>query len=375
MMRRKTLFTALPTAAVLAAVLMYLSPAVFAECDHVFTDWVVVGDALYRECTICKATETKDIPDHVCAGGEWQTNAIQHYRICSVCGERLEIGNHSFGDWTVSTAPTADADGEKERVCSVCGYRETAVIPKEETAPEPEPPESENPMPDTPVSEDPISVPDGSGTGTPSSSGDASSADTGSDTKVAACPFSDIDATDPYYEAVCFVSERELFIGIQTEEGLLFAPDRTITRAMFVTVLGRMAGIDVTDYRDASAFSDVVSGEWYAPYAVWANGIGIVLGYDTGLFGVDDTINIEQAAVIMARYAAYMGLSVFDASYKNVRYEDADEVSAWAAPYVGWCLYSGIYEPEDARILPRNGASRAFVAELLYRYSTRLTEE
>ena len=149
MMKRKSLFTALPTAAVLAAVLMYLSPAVFAECDHVFTDWEKRGENLYRECIICGDAEVTDIPDHVCAGGDWQTNAIQHYRKCTVCGERLEVGNHSFGDWTVNTAPTADACGEKERICSVCGYRETAVIPKEETVPEPEEKPSEPEQPES----------------------------------------------------------------------------------------------------------------------------------------------------------------------------------------------------------------------------------
>ena len=66
------------TALLTAAVLLYLPLSVSAECDHVFTDWEKRGENLYRECIICGDSEVTDIPDHVCAGGDWQTNAIQH---------------------------------------------------------------------------------------------------------------------------------------------------------------------------------------------------------------------------------------------------------------------------------------------------------
>ena len=35
---------------------------------------------------------------------------------------------HIFGEWEVTKAPTATDKGAKERVCSECGYKETAEI-------------------------------------------------------------------------------------------------------------------------------------------------------------------------------------------------------------------------------------------------------
>ncbi|MBQ7983502.1 MAG: S-layer homology domain-containing protein, partial [Clostridia bacterium] len=164
--------------------------------------------------------------------------------------------------------------------------------------------------------------------------------------------------------------KHALFVGIETADGLTFAPDMTMSRAMFVTVLGRLAEMDPAAYDKPSRFTDVVDNAWYAPYVAWAESSGIVLGYDTGAFGIGDEISVEQAAVIMARFAKADGLTVFDASYKNVLYEDAAEVSDWAAADVGWCLYAGIHAPENGRIEPKNDASRALVAQMLYRYST-----
>ena len=37
--------------------------------------------------------------------------------------------NHTFGAWTITKQPTATEKGSKERVCSVCQYKETAEIP------------------------------------------------------------------------------------------------------------------------------------------------------------------------------------------------------------------------------------------------------
>jgi len=51
---------------------------------------------------------------------------------CS-CGssytETVPALGHSFGDWTVTSKPTATTEGAKQRVCTVCGETEIEVIP------------------------------------------------------------------------------------------------------------------------------------------------------------------------------------------------------------------------------------------------------
>ena len=45
-------------------------------------------------------------------------------RIAPICGD-----THSFKDWVVTRAATCEADGERERVCAVCGHKEKETIP------------------------------------------------------------------------------------------------------------------------------------------------------------------------------------------------------------------------------------------------------
>lgn len=55
---------------------------------------------------------------------------------CSVCGETKvgqqipATGEHTFGEWKVTTEATVEAEGVKTRTCSACGQEETESIAK-----------------------------------------------------------------------------------------------------------------------------------------------------------------------------------------------------------------------------------------------------
>ena len=49
--------------------------------------------------------------------------------ICNLCGAERTVGEHIFGDYTVTKEPTCTEQGEKTRTCSVCGYSETTEVP------------------------------------------------------------------------------------------------------------------------------------------------------------------------------------------------------------------------------------------------------
>ena len=141
----------------------------------------------------------------------------------------------------------------------------------------------------------------------------------------------------------------------------------TMTRAMFVTVLGRMAGIEA-DYSLPPSFTDTEAGLWYSPYVDWAAEKGYVVGYGDGRFGPNDPVTREQAAVIMARMAASDGITVKSALSLDP-YDRDDPVSAWAREAVAWGLDTGIYPADGSRLLPRDPAARSFVARMLARYA------
>ena len=63
---------------------------------------------------------------------DWTKDATHHWH-AATCGHTTELSGkaaHSFGDWTVTKAATKEAEGSKERVCTVCNYKEVVDIAK-----------------------------------------------------------------------------------------------------------------------------------------------------------------------------------------------------------------------------------------------------
>ena len=65
-------------------------------------------------------------------GTAWKSNATQHWKECS-CGDKTDVANHQWGNWSPKTPATYDTDGEEERPCTVCGATETQPIAKFKT--------------------------------------------------------------------------------------------------------------------------------------------------------------------------------------------------------------------------------------------------
>lgn len=63
---------------------------------------------------------------------DWTSNATDHWH-AATCEHTKEVSGkaaHTFGEWTVTKAATEEAEGSKERSCSVCGYTATEAIEK-----------------------------------------------------------------------------------------------------------------------------------------------------------------------------------------------------------------------------------------------------
>ncbi len=174
--------------------------------------------------------------------------------------------------------------------------------------------------------------------------------------------FDDVKLTDPAYDAISFVASEGLFNGMSAT---LFAPEVTMNRAMFVTVLGRLDKADVSAYTTPT-FSDVLANQWYTGYVEWAAANGIVNGMGSGVYGVNGTITIEQACTILYRYnggksGALEGNSMSD-------FSDASAVSSWAADGVKWAVENGIYEGVNGKLNPTTAGTRAAVAMMFANY-------
>ena len=124
-------------------------------------------------------------------------------------------------------------------------------------------------------------------------------------------PFTDVKQSDWYYSAVQYARVNGFFGGVSET---LFAPSGTMTRGMFVTVLGRMAGVDPANYAGAPEFSDVAADAYYAPYVQWAAKFGITTGIGGEKFAPERLISREEMAVFFVRYLKQFGVTVDDAA-------------------------------------------------------------
>ena len=61
--------------------------------------------------------------------GIWRDNDEQHWRVCRNCGEKLDLADHSYGEWVITREPTERLSGRRERECTVCGYIDRDRIP------------------------------------------------------------------------------------------------------------------------------------------------------------------------------------------------------------------------------------------------------
>jgi putative cell wall-binding protein len=102
--------------------------------DQITAFALSVVDTLGRDTNYAEDNETAfsrtwtlTTPAHVF--GDWEKNAEEHWKICTVCGEKAESGAHTFGDWEVTKEATYSQSGERVHTCTVCGYVEKETIP------------------------------------------------------------------------------------------------------------------------------------------------------------------------------------------------------------------------------------------------------
>ena len=163
---------------------------------------------------------------------------------------------------------------------------------------------------------------------------------------------------------ILFAASRGLLSGTSDTT---FSPNTGMTRGMFVTALGRLAGINPDSYKTGK-FTDVKADAYYAPYVNWAAQNGIVEGVTATTFAPDTNINREQMAVIMANYAKKLGYDL-PQTLKAVTFADNAQISSWAKDAVRAMQQAGILAGKNGnKFDPKGTATRAEVATVLRRF-------
>ena len=141
-----------------------------------------------------------------------------------------------------------------------------------------------------------------------------------------------------------------------------FAPEQTTTRAMIVSILARLEGVESAQ---AAGFADV-SDEWYATAVNWAASAGVVSGTGDGNFSPNAAITREQLAAMLMNYSAWKGE---DVSARADLSAYSDQPSTWAEETMSWAVAEGLISGvTSTELQPQGNATRAQVAAILQRF-------
>lgn len=178
-------------------------------------------------------------------------------------------------------------------------------------------------------------------------------------------PFSDVSSKAWYYGAIEYCYINNIMTGVDSTH---FAPNATVTRGQFVTLLGRLHGANESS--GALPFTDTAPNHYYYKYLIWAYNNKIVSGTSSDKFSPNASITREQLCVMLYNYEKYKGSvgSYGDMLLKN--YSDNDKVSSWSKEAVAWAVYNKIITGSDGKLLPRDNATRAQAAMIIKNHSS-----
>lgn len=157
-------------------------------------------------------------------------------------------------------------------------------------------------------------------------------------------PFVDVDPNTWCYGSVAYAYNNGLFSGTSA---ITFSPDTAMTRQMIWMVLARMDGRMPADMDEARH---------------WAMENGISDGSNPS-----NSINREQLAAILYRYAAYKKYDTTQGGMTIREFEDYDSISGYAQTPLSWAVNVRLIKGSNNKLMPRGDATRAQVAAILMR--------
>lgn len=175
-------------------------------------------------------------------------------------------------------------------------------------------------------------------------------------------PFEDVADSDWYCSSVKYAYGNGLMNGVSNTS---FAPRDTVSRAMTVTVLYRMAGSPSVSGK--TGFTDL-DAEWYTDAVIWAANAGIVNGVSDTVFNPDGAVTREQLSAMLYRYALHQSYDV-SGSADLSGFADSSVISSYAAEAMAWANAEGLITGESAdKLNPSGESTRAVLAAVLSRF-------
>lgn len=177
----------------------------------------------------------------------------------------------------------------------------------------------------------------------------------------AASHMSDLVHGKWYYNSVSAMLSQGVMEGVSDSN---FAPNGTVTRGMFVTILYRCAGSP--NCSAEAPFSDVDNDAYYAAAVDWAYEQNITSGITATKFAPNDYVTREQMATMIVRFAEVVG---YDLPYGDGTglFDDDSSISSYANQSVYRLVKAGVIKGMGHnQFAPKQTATRAQAAEMIY---------
>ena len=175
-------------------------------------------------------------------------------------------------------------------------------------------------------------------------------------------PFVDVSKTDWFYNDVKYVWQHDIMNGVSDTK---FAPETSMTRAMFVTVLYRLEGSPDVTGMATPPFTDIGAKnfDWAYNAIVWAYNTGVTKGTSATTFAPGVAISRQEIVTMFYRYSgspAVSGSPIFG---------DSSVISSWARNAVQWAKSFGVVNGyPNGNFGPVDATTRGQMAAMIHRY-------
>ena len=142
-----------------------------------------------------------------------------------------------------------------------------------------------------------------------------------------------------------------------------FAPDRAVNRMEFVKMLVAAFGIEKTDAVIGS-YTDLKESDWYYDYCAAAISNDILKGVSDTEIGAALPVTRQDVCVLLDRMLKKKGYEL--EAEGTALFADEGDISDYAKESVRLFAQAGIVSGSDGSFLPKDAASRAECAKIIY---------
>ena len=174
--------------------------------------------------------------------------------------------------------------------------------------------------------------------------------------------FTDVPANAWYRDYLAYATENGMINGTSATT---FSPKGTMTRGMFIAILGR-AFANGTE--SGTKFADVTPDKYYYPYVYWGVNNGVTNGTSDRTFEPNKKITRQQMAAMVGRAINSLGLTLEKKNDSPYSYSDESGIADYAKDGIQTCWEYGLMLGDtNGTFRPQSNVTRAEGAAVLVR--------